>query len=105
MSVLDILKITEAAFENISIHTIDIFGKMRDIEEAKRSPLNFAAANWCATSKLVAETFSTASFADLKSRLLAPRYPLASLIIFRLRRCDGTLWVALGIQPPKLYNL
>ena len=65
--VLDILKITETAFENISIHTIDIFGKMRDIEEALRSPLNFAAANWCATSKLVAETFSTGLFIDTGS--------------------------------------
>jgi len=65
--VLDILKITETAFENISIHTIDIYGEMRDIEEAKRSPLNFAAANWCATAKLIAETFSTGLFVDTGS--------------------------------------
>jgi hypothetical protein len=65
--VLEILKITETAFENIPVHNIDIFGKMRDIEDAMRSPLNFAAANWCATAKLVAETFSTGLFIDTGS--------------------------------------
>ncbi|MFX1465884.1 MAG: hydantoinase/oxoprolinase family protein [Promethearchaeota archaeon] len=65
--VVDILKVTETVFDNIPIHTIDIFGKMRDIEDAMRSPLNFAAANWCATAKLVAETFSTGLFIDTGS--------------------------------------
>jgi probable H4MPT-linked C1 transfer pathway protein len=65
--VLDILKITETAFENIPIYTIDIFGSMHDVEDANRSPLDFAAANWCATAKLVAETFSTGLFIDMGS--------------------------------------
>jgi probable H4MPT-linked C1 transfer pathway protein len=65
--VLDILTTTETAFENISIHTIDIFGNMQNIENAKQSPLNCAAANWCATVKLVAETFSTGIFIDTGS--------------------------------------
>lgn len=65
--VLDILEITDTAFGNSPIYTIDIFGRMHDIEDAKRSPLDFAAANWCATAKIVAETFSTGLFIDTGS--------------------------------------
>ncbi|WP_287584655.1 hydantoinase/oxoprolinase family protein [Candidatus Borrarchaeum sp.] len=65
--VLEILEITETAFEGNQVYTIDIFGKMHDIKDAKRSPLDFAAANWCATAKLVAEAFSTGLFIDTGS--------------------------------------
>jgi probable H4MPT-linked C1 transfer pathway protein len=65
--VLEILEMTDTAFEGNQVYTIDTFGKMHDIEDAKRSPLDFAAANWCATAKLVAEAFSTGLFIDTGS--------------------------------------